>query len=101
MKGAPSDSFFPAEEYQARWAQVHEAMTARGLNFIPYVIPIDAGEADPDGALRYDVPLEAGMVMAAEIFLTHPGVGTAGFEQNLIVTTGAPELLTRTPMLFG
>ena len=27
------------------------------------------------------------MVMAAEIFLTHPGVGTAGFEQNLIVTT--------------
>jgi hypothetical protein len=41
------------------------------------------------------------MVMASEIFLTHPGVGTAGFEQNLIVTTGAPELLTRTPMLFA
>ena len=54
-------------------------MTARGLNFIPYVIPIDAGEADSDGALRYDVPLEAGMVMAAEMCLTHPGVGTAGF----------------------
>ena len=72
-----------------------------GTNFIPYVIPIGEGEADPDGALHYDVPLEAGMVMAAEIFLTHPGVGTAGFEQNLIVTTGAPELLTRTPMLFG
>ena len=61
-----------------------------GTNFIPYVIPIGEGEADPDGALHYDVPLEAGMVMAAEIFLTHPGVGTAGFEQNLIVTTGAP-----------
>ncbi len=70
-------------------------------NFIPYVIPIDEGEADTDGALHYDVPLEAGMVMAAEIFLTHPGIGTAGFEQNLIVTTGGPELLTRTPMLFG
>jgi len=70
-------------------------------NFIPYPIPIGEGEADTDGALHYDVPLEAGMVMAAEIFLTHPGVGTAGFEQNLIVTDAGPELLTRTPMLFG
>ena len=69
-------------------------------NFIPYAIPIGEGEADPDGALRYDVPLEAGMVMAAEIFLTHPGVGTAGFEQNLIVTDAGSELLTRAPMLF-
>ena len=72
-----------------------------GTNFIPYVIPIGAGEADTDGALRYDVPLEAGMVMASEIFLTHPGVGTAGFEQNLIVTQDGSELLTHTPMLFG
>ena len=72
-----------------------------GTNFIPNLIPIGEGEPDPDGALRYDVPLEPGMVMAVEIFLTHPGVGTAGFEQNLIVTSGAPELLTRTPMLFG
>jgi Xaa-Pro aminopeptidase len=47
------------------------------------------------------VPLEAGMVIGAEIFLTHPGVGTAGFEQSLIVTDHGPELLTRTPMLFG
>ena len=40
------------------------------------------------------------MIMAAEIFLTHPGVGAAGFEQNLIVTDDGPDLLTRTPMLF-
>jgi Xaa-Pro dipeptidase len=72
-----------------------------GTNFIPYLIPIGEAGPDPDGALRYDVPLEAGMVMGAEIFLTHPGVGTAGFEQNLIVTAGGPELLSRTPMLFG
>jgi Xaa-Pro dipeptidase len=71
-----------------------------GTNFVPYVIPIGEGDADPVGALRYDAPLEAGMVMAAEIFLTHPGVGTAGFEQNLIVRGDGPELLTRTPMLF-
>jgi Xaa-Pro dipeptidase len=70
-----------------------------GTNFIPYVIPIGAGEEDPDGSLRYDEPLQAGMVMAAEIFLTHPGVGTAGFEQNLIVTGQGPELLTQTPMI--
>ncbi len=71
-----------------------------GTNFIPYMIPIGEGEADPGGALHYDSPLTAGMVMAAEIFLTHPGVGTAGFEQNLIVTESGPELLDRTPMLF-
>jgi methionine aminopeptidase len=41
------------------------------------------------------------LVRAAEIFLTHPGVGTAGFEHNHIVTDAGPELLTRTPMLFG
>jgi Xaa-Pro aminopeptidase len=72
-----------------------------GTNFIPLLIPIGQGEADPAGALGHDAPLQAGMIMAAEIFLTHPGVGTAGFEQNLIVTDGGPELLTRTPMLFG
>jgi len=71
-----------------------------GTNFIPYLIPIGEGEADPSGALNYDAPLQAGMVMAAEIFLTHPGVGTAGFEQNLIVTESGPEPLDRTPMLF-
>jgi Xaa-Pro dipeptidase len=71
-----------------------------GTNFIPYVIPIGEGEADPSGALQYDVPLKADMVMTAEIFLTHPGVGTAGFEQNVIVTESGPERLDLTPMLF-
>jgi Xaa-Pro aminopeptidase len=72
-----------------------------GTNFIPKVIPLGPGEPDPAGVLGYDVPLQDGMIMAAEIFLTHPGIGTAGFEQNLIVTDDGPELLTRTPMLFG
>jgi hypothetical protein len=67
-------------------------------NFIPY--GFQWGRAiRPSGALQYDVPLEAGMVMASELFLTHPGVGTAGFEQNVIVAPTAS--LTRTPMLFG
>jgi methionine aminopeptidase len=82
--------------------QLKVPLLGHGLatNFIPFVIPIGAGEDDPRGALRYDVPLQAGMVMASEVFLTHPGVGTAGFEQNLIVTEKGPELLDRTPMLF-
>jgi Xaa-Pro aminopeptidase len=82
--------------------QLKVPLLGHGLstNFIPYMIPIGEGEADPSGALRYDEPLKEGMVMGAEIFLTHPGVGTAGFEQNLIVTQSGPELLDRTPMLF-
>jgi Xaa-Pro dipeptidase len=72
-----------------------------GTNFIPFLIPLGNGAPDPTGSLQYDAPLQAGMVMAAEIFLTHPGVGTAGFEQNVIVTEFGTELLTTTPMLFS
>lgn len=71
-----------------------------GTGFVPYLIPVGEGEPDPAGKLKYDQPLKAGMVMAAEIFLTHPGVGTAGFEQNVIVGGDGAELLTKTPMLF-
>jgi Xaa-Pro aminopeptidase len=83
--------------------QVNVPLLGHGLgtNFIPYVIPIGEGEIDATGRLRYDEPLQAGMVMAAEIFLTHPGVGTAGFEQNVIITGEGAELLTKTPMLLA
>jgi Xaa-Pro dipeptidase len=43
---------------------------------------------------------EEGMVMGVEAFLAHDGVGSAGFEQNLIVGAGGAELLTKTPMIF-
>jgi Xaa-Pro dipeptidase len=71
-----------------------------GTNFIPYIIPLGQGEPDPSGARRYDEPLQSGMALGIEAFLTHAGVGTAGFEQNLIVTSDGTELLTRTPMIF-
>jgi len=64
------------------------------------VIPIGEGDPDPTSALKYDEPLRPGMIMAAEIFVTHPGVGAAGFEQNFIVTETGGELLSRTPMIF-
>jgi Xaa-Pro aminopeptidase len=82
--------------------QLNVPLLGHGLGtfFVPHLIPIGAGEPDPTGTLKYDEPIRADMVMAAEIFLTHPGVGTAGFEQNFIVTESGAELLTRTPMIF-
>jgi len=71
-----------------------------GTNFIPNLIPLGGDSPDPGGTFEFDVPLEPGMIMTAEIFLTHPGVGSVGFEQNVIVTSQDVELLTRTPMLF-
>jgi len=43
---------------------------------------------------------EENMVLGIEAFLAHDGVGSAGFEQNVIVGKDGCELLTRTPMLF-
>jgi Xaa-Pro dipeptidase len=71
-----------------------------GTFFVPHVIPSDPQMADPSGKANLDVPLRSGMIIAVEAFLTHSGVGTAGFEQNLIVNDGGTELLTRTPMHF-
>ncbi|HEX6399953.1 MAG TPA: M24 family metallopeptidase [Actinomycetota bacterium] len=39
-----------------------------------------------------------GETMGVETFLTHPGVGTAGVEQNIIVQEGGNELLTTVPL---
>jgi len=54
-----------------------------------------------------DDVFEQDMVLGIEAFLAHGGVGgashgvgSAGFEQNLIVTADGTELLTKTPMLF-
>jgi Xaa-Pro dipeptidase len=47
-----------------------------------------------------DEVFEQDMVLGIEAFLAHHGVGSAGFEQNLIVTADGTELLTKTPMLF-
>ena len=83
-------------------AQLRLPLLGHGLstNFIPYIIPLGEGDPDPTGSFQYDVPLQAGMIMASELFLTHPDVGTAGFEQNVIITSSGYELLTQTPMLY-
>ncbi len=50
----------------------------------------------PQGAQR----LEENMVLGVEVFLGEPEVGSAGFEQNIIVRADGNELLTTTPMFW-
>ena len=46
------------------------------------------------------VVFEEDMAFGVEAFLARTGVGSAGFEQNIIVTREGTELLTKTPMYF-
>ena len=46
-----------------------------------------------------DAVVETNTVLGIEAFVAHDGVGTAGFEQNVIVGKNGVELLTTTPML--
>jgi Xaa-Pro dipeptidase len=57
----------------------------------PYISTL---QGDPE-----DVFLE-GMVVGVETFVGRKGVGSAGFEQNVIITSNGTELVTTTPMLW-
>lgn len=50
----------------------------------------------PQGAQK----VEESMVLGVEVFLGESGVGSAGFEQNIIVRADGTELLTTTPMIW-
>ncbi len=69
-------------------------------SFPGYVLPIGDAEIGPFGYRRLQETLRPGMVLAAEAFLSRPGVGTAGIENNFIVTASGAELLDRNPMLY-
>ena len=43
---------------------------------------------------------EEGMALGVEAFFGRPGLGSAGFEQNLLVTKEGTELLIKAPMIF-
>lgn len=47
-----------------------------------------------------EMVFEEDMVLGVEAFLGKDSVGSAGFEQNLIVTKTGTEIVTKTPMLF-
>lgn len=70
-----------------------------GTFFGPPFIPASGRYIAPE-AVSADEKYDAGMTVGVEAFLTFPGVGTAGIEQNAIVVSEGVELLTRTPVLF-
>lgn len=71
-----------------------------GTSFPAYVLPMGDTETGPYGYKCLKGPLKPGMVLTAEAFLSRPGVGATGFENNFIVTDSGAELLDKTPMVF-
>lgn len=69
-------------------------------SFPGYVLPLGDMEIGPFGYRHLSKTLKPGMVLASEAFLSRPGVGTAGVENNFIVTDSGVELLDKTPMLY-
>lgn len=53
-----------------------------------------------EGAVSEEEAFEEGMVASAESFMTRDGVGSAGWEQNYIVTRTGVELITKTPVVW-
>jgi Xaa-Pro aminopeptidase len=47
-------------------------------------------------AKGFDIPLEAGMVIAVEPKFTFPGAGVVGIENSYLITEGSPRALTFT-----
>lgn len=69
-------------------------------SFPGYVLPVGDDETGPFGYRRLSEPMTPGMILTTEAFLTRPGVGSAGFENNFIVTATGTELLDTSPMLY-
>ena len=55
---------------------------------------IGLGIDTPWLTIENQTELEPNMVLAVEVYLSTPGVGLAGFEQNVVITDGEPENLT-------
>jgi Xaa-Pro aminopeptidase len=71
-----------------------------GATLGPLLIPDGDTDTGLVGLKTMKRPIEPGMVLAAEAFLERPGVGTAAFENNFIVTDKGAEILDTTPMLY-
>lgn len=69
-------------------------------SFPGYILSVGDEEIGTQGYRRLSEPMTPGMVLAAEAFLTRPGVGSVGFENNFIVTATGAEVLDKTPMLY-
>jgi Xaa-Pro dipeptidase len=71
-----------------------------GTGFPSYTLPMGDPAVGNFGYRKLQGPLKPGMVLAAEAFVRRAGVGSAGFENNFIVTDSGAEVLDRTPMLY-
>ena len=71
-----------------------------GTGFPSYTLPMGDPAVGPFGYPKLQGPLKPGMVLAAEAFIRRPGIGSAGFENNFIVTDTGAELLDKSPMLY-
>jgi Xaa-Pro dipeptidase len=65
------------------------------------IIPAFVSDSTPERPTwRVDEPYHEGQVCTVEIFLHTSGVGTATFEQILVVGPTGAELLSTTPMIM-
>ena len=62
-----------------------------------FLSSISEMEAMPPAIL--EMPLQPGMVVAAEIIFTVPGLGGVRLEDNYVITANQPERLTRAPIV--
>src|SRR5688572_9977267 len=63
------------------------------VKFVAHSVGLELDEL-PVIAPKYDVPFEAGTVMAVEPKIFFPGVGGVGTENTYVIREGAPERLT-------
>jgi len=77
-------------EYSARFMGVGDNQ----VKFVAHSVGLELDEI-PVIAPKYDVPFEAGTVMAVEPKIFFPGVGGIGTENTYLIRDGEPERLTR------
>jgi len=78
--------------YRDRFMNTGPAQVA----FVGHGVGVELDEI-PYLAAGFDLPIEAGMVLAVEPKIVFPGRGIVGVEDTVLVTTGDPEFLTITP----
>jgi Xaa-Pro dipeptidase len=69
-------------------------------SFPGYTLTMGAEDIGLFGYRRLSERMTPGMILTTEAFLSRPGVGDAGFENNFIVTETGAELLDKSPMLY-
>ena len=69
-------------------------------SFPGYTLTMGAEDIGLFGYRRLSERMTPGMLLTTEAFLSRPGVGNAGFENNFIVTETGAELLDKSPLIY-